>query len=82
MDALSHWSLYALGNQMGHRMLLEPTAIMALALLHWSPYALGTNRKYGFGIDALVTVCSWNPNAIMVLAWMHWSPYALGTRTQ
>ena len=24
--------------------------------------------NYGFGMDALVTVCSWNPNGIMVLA--------------
>ena len=27
-------------------------------------------RNYGFGMDALVTVCSWNTNGIMVRAWM------------
>ena len=39
-------------------------------------------RKYGLGMDALVTVCFWNTNGIMVWAWMLWSPYALGTRTE
>ena len=39
-------------------------------------------RNYGLGMDALVTVCSWNRNRIMVSAWMLWRPYALGTRTE
>ena len=39
-------------------------------------------RNYGLGMDALVTVCSWNTNGIMVWAWMLWSPYAFGTRTE
>ena len=39
-------------------------------------------RNYGLGMDALVSVCSWNTNGIMVWAWMLWSPYALGTRTE
>ena len=38
-------------------------------------------RYYGLGMDALVSVCSWNTNVIMVCAWMLWSAYALGTRT-
>ena len=38
-------------------------------------------RNYGLGMDALVTVCSWNTNGIMVWAWMLWSPSAFGTRT-
>ena len=38
-------------------------------------------RYYGFGMDALVSVCSRNTNFILVLAWMLWSAYALGTRT-
>ena len=38
-------------------------------------------RDYGFGMDALVSVCSGNANEIMVSAWMLWSSYALGTRT-
>ena len=36
-------------------------------------------RNYALGMDALVTVCSWNTNGIMHWAWMLWSPYALGT---
>ena len=39
-------------------------------------------RNYALGMDALVTLCSWNTNGIMVWAWMLWSPYALGTRTE
>ena len=27
-------------------------------------------RYYGLGVEALVTVCSWNTDAIMVRAWM------------
>ena len=38
-------------------------------------------RYHGLGMDALVTVCSWNTNVIMVWAWTLWSSYALGTRT-
>ena len=31
------------------------------------------HKRYdGFGMDALVTVCSWNRNTIMVWAWMLW----------
>ena len=29
-------------------------------------------RDYDFGMDALVTVCSWNTNEIMISAWMLW----------
>ena len=39
-------------------------------------------RKYGLGMDALVSVCSWNTNEIMVWAWMLWLAYALGTRAE
>ena len=39
-------------------------------------------RNHGFGMDALVTVCSWNMNGIMGWAWMLWSAYALGRRTE
>ena len=38
-------------------------------------------RYYGLGMDATVTVCSWNMKVIMVWAWVLWSPRALGTRT-
>ena len=38
--------------------------------------------KYGLGMDALVSVCSWSTNEIVVWAWMHWLAYALGTRTE
>ena len=33
-------------------------------------------RYYGFGMDALVSVCSWNTNGTIVWAWMLWSPHA------
>ena len=49
--------------------------IMVWAWMHWLPYALG------LGMDALVTLCSWNTNGLMVWAWMHWLLAALGTRT-
>ena len=39
-------------------------------------------RNYDLGMDALVSVCSWNTNGIMIWARMLWSPYALGTRTE
>ena len=29
-------------------------------------------RYYGWGKDALVSVCSWNMDLIMVWAWTHW----------
>ena len=38
---------------------------------------LGHERNYDLGMDALVTVCSWNTSGTMVLAWMLWSPHAL-----
>ena len=37
-------------------------------------------RHYGLGMDALVTICSWNTNGILVWAWM--LAYAPGTRTE
>ena len=43
---------------------------------------LEQERNYGLGMDALVSVCSWNKNGTMVWAWMHWLAYALGTRTE
>ena len=43
---------------------------------------LAHERIYALGMDALVTVCSWNTNGIMLWAWMLWSPYALGTRAE
>ena len=39
-------------------------------------------QKYGLGMNALLTICSWNANGVMVWAWMLWSPYALGTRAE
>ena len=29
-------------------------------------------RNYDLGMDALVTVCSWNANGVMIWAWMLW----------
>ena len=37
-------------------------------------------RYSGLGMDALVTVCSWNTNILMVWAWMLWSPDAVGQK--
>ena len=72
--------------------------IMVWAWMLWSSYALGTRtelwfghggsghrmllKNYGLGMDALVTVCSWNTNGIMVWAWMLCSSYVLGTRME
>ena len=40
------------------------------------------HKRYdGFGMDAVVSVCSWNMNIIMVWAWMLWRSYALATQT-
>ena len=39
-------------------------------------------RNYGSGMDALVSVCSWNTNGIRVRQWMLWSAYTLGTQTE
>ena len=38
-------------------------------------------RNYGLGMDALVSVCSWNTSGIMAWAWTHSLAYALGTQT-
>ena len=40
------------------------------------------DRKYGLGMDALVSVCSWNTTGILVWAWMLWSADAVGTRPE
>ena len=48
----------------------------------WRRFVRVLEENHGLGMDALVSVCSWNPSAIMVLAWMLWSAYALGTRTE
>ena len=56
--------------------------IMVSTWMLWSAYALGTQTELWFGMNALVSVCSWNTNGIMVSAWMLWSAYALGTQTE
>ena len=62
------WSSYALGTR----------------TLSWSGHGcsghrmlLEHERYHGLGMDALVTVCSWNMNVMMVWARMLWSSYAL-----
>ena len=67
------WSLYALGTR---------TEVWFGHGCSGHRMLLEHERNYGLGMDALVTVCSWNTNGIMVWAWMLWSPYALGTRTE
>ena len=72
----THWMLrspYALGTQ---------TRIWFGHGCSGHRMLLEHKREYGLGMDALVTVCSWNTNEIMLWAWMLWSPYALGTRTR
>ena len=40
-------------------------------------------RNYALGMDALVSVCSWNTNINMLWAWMVWSSlYAFRTQTE
>ena len=80
------WSAYALGTRtelwFGHGCSGQRTL-------------LEPERNYGFGMDALVSVCSWKTNGIMVSAWMLWEherimvwawmlwlAYALGTPTE
>ena len=67
------WSAYALGTRtrlwFGHG-----CSGQRMLLEH--------ERDSGLGMDALVSVCSWNTNEIMVWAWMLWSAYALGTRAR
>ena len=67
------WSPYALGT---------PTELWFGHGCSGHRMLLEHQRNYGLGMDALVTVCSWNTNGIMVWAWMLWSPYALGTPTE
>ena len=67
------WSPYALGTQaescFGHG-----CSGHRMLLEH--------KRNYGLGMDALVTVCSWNTSKITVSTWMLWSPYNLGIDRQ
>ena len=67
------WSAYALGTRaelwFGHG-----CSGQRMLLEH--------GRNHGFGMDALVSVCSWNTDGIVIWAWMLWSAYALGTRTE
>ena len=71
--AWMHWLAYALGTRaelwFGHGCSGE-----RMLLEH--------ERNFGLGMDALVSVCSWNTSGIMVWAWMHWLAYALGTRVE
>ena len=45
-------------------------------------FAQNTNGIMVLGMDALVSVCSWNTKGIVVWAWMLWSACALGTRRE
>ena len=67
------WSLYARGTR---RKLCFGHGCSGHRML------LEHEQNSALGMDALVTVCSWNTNEIMIWAWMLWSPYALGTRTK
>ena len=67
------WSSYALGTR---------TELWFRNGCSGHRMLLEHERNCGLGMDALVTVCSWNTNGIVVWAWMLWSSYALGTRTK
>ena len=85
------WSRYALGTRtvimVSAWMLWSPYALGTRTEVWFGHGCSGQRmlfeheRDYGFGMDALVIVCSGNTNGIMVWAWMLWSSYALGTRT-
>ena len=84
------WSAYALGTRtelwVGHGCSAYASGTR-VQLWFWHGCSgqrmlLEHERNHGFGMDALVSVCSWKTNGIMVLAWMLWSAYALGTRTE
>ena len=55
-------------------MLLTPAADPLQSAVVIAPQCnpLEHEWDYDFGMDALVTVCSWNTNGIMILAWMLW----------
>ena len=67
-DGIMFWLQYALGTQtelcFGHG-----CSGHRMLLEH--------ERNSALGMDALVTVCSWNTNGSMLWAWMLWPPYAL-----
>ena len=67
------WSAYALGTR---------TELWFGQGCSGQRMLLEHERNYDLGMDALVSVCSWNKNGIIVWAWMLWSAYALGTRTE
>ena len=62
------WSAYALGTR---TLLWFGHGCYSAGML------LEHERYYGLGMDASVTVCSWNTNVIMVWAWMLSSSSAL-----
>ena len=89
MDALvTVCSWNSKGNMVWAWMLWRPYALGTRTKLWFGHGCSGDGmlleheRKYGLGMDALVTVCSWNSKGNMVWAWMLWRPYALGTRTK
>ena len=55
------WSSYALGARTGLRFGHGCSG---------HPMLLEHEQNYGLGIDAAVSICSWNTNGIMVWAWM------------
>ena len=53
----------------------EPSTNVIMSFGHGSSgecMLLEHERNFGLGMDALVSVCSWNTNGIMVWAWMLW----------
>ena len=72
------WSPYALGTGMelwfwyrcsGYRTHQNKNGVVVWAMMFRLSHSSKHERNYGLGMDAPVTVCSWNMNGIMVLVW-------------
>ena len=66
----------------GHRMLVEHEELCFGHGCSGHRMLVKHERNYALGMDALVTVCSWNTNGNMLEACVLWSPYARGTRSE
>ena len=79
------WSAYALGTrrEIGLGMDALVSALIKTRTELWFGHGCSGQRmllkhdgNYGLGMDAPVTLCSWNTNGNMVWAWMLWSAHS------
>ena len=69
MDALVRFGHGCSGQRNNQKM----NGIMVGAWMFWSAPSFKEEQDYGLGMDAMVSVCSWNTNEIVVIwAWMLW----------